>query len=1640
MYEKFRKSRSVPASNFDFSPYQELSTGYYNFQGDRRKIFFDLDGRKTAAKTTMPYFLCTDHAQAIFSMGHKVFIDDFELLFLGGDWTAHHRTRIEEFSKEHGLFHADEWLEQAKSIREYRPSLDRKQKRILHDELCSSRNEWIELCHKRDSSVIIYFDPNSSITEHEIDRYFASLVDIKSIYLPRDLDGSLKGMASLVCASHTAAQQLLALFKVADPRGFSSNQGYIEPYLDANGKIALKARSDLSKIKKDFLKAAAQWLHINRQIWYEEFIVPFYWPCSVPSTASKEQYLTFLLMRWHQERHRIGQNQSQLEQDREKCANLQAELKTNPEHIYFVNFVSRGSQSQGLKPADVLQDDKMSVKMMYFVVKNGQGHTLYKWMGKQAPFREIHQSGYVAVRDFVQSNITENFDVNETVYEKKDDLSKAIASSSQSRVPVLSPQPFDDLSKAIASSSQSRVPVLSPQPFDASWKIEILKHEMLREFLSDHTNDWIAFECTAGRDWMERREENKQKDGELAKLQADAMKCDMKFECDIRIASRSMTSEYILSSDAKSPMFLNRFGQKVFCFKANNEAQARRLKQMLPSLDAPNHTVLWSRTKPTHTMSISDGKGSTVSVIAREDVTDASVLQFLQKILKKNVLPSICGVSEVPLRACEDKTDIQWLDIHGDVIKARKWNRRSFRFRSQVAVEYQYYLEHAIRPHQHEDHRLQDIVTASQILHPLMPCSDVVVLKADVCQPNIDEWERECFYQPFSQPVLDLILLKGDFSVYRKLNFDIKNMVETKLTGEILDPKLQLIVIVSDSEKISLCVSLKNGNAQILREKFEGFFIEMDQKCLVNFLFSDVLVNQSIETKFRSILECGKDFWGKLIKFSWNTKKEKDDDEVQFAVHSFWNIVLKKWSNLAVLSVLQCSVLTKEGAKPVEIRKNEGDSRHKTRMEHVSCCYCGCNYVISSSIKTDFGSWDGFDDDSVFCCINHVDFSKKVQPKVQLPISSFKTKSDKVISRQAQDPARDKNLANLFQRICEIEKLLLLNISVGAQYMLFFKCSKTNKLSQMRMQCRFRRDKYDGPVHVSFCIEGPTAILCRKTPTAIMCSKIKGGHAADDSNQQEWSLKAGLGVTISLCRQMDGFTDFSTTLSVDPEFHEHETPLLFGLDTSSHKMKTRMSRIYGRLAPKHDGKENGISSENEGNKLPAEWMRRLMEPEYYQCPKAVYPVVEFKLIVPSGASNEVASHTYCAVAASFCFEEHGLSDKHSKQDLKPKMDDVSQALRCFREVLDVESKLNAVTSSLNQLNQQIGACLHVADLAAPVAAADNQDSVPSVGDEDDDDNQYNGSDDYWSTDHFESRIPQSGWIVLLRTDSKIGTWMDMFHARRKTDRAVFEDIIRVIVEFPTFKPEDNAPPPLSPLVGLYYHLAYSKSKKLKWPLLHFKSMISKEISGFLPRITFNETALQQFQTFCPPEIVEESPLAALAKSFIDYVIPKIPSDVPICVFKQIGFPDHLSTFIFGEQKMKLVSYEVSKALFHGLSKLPLRLDLDFQLDMKQKYFDKTLAVLLSDEEQKDSIKSESKEFGALVACKTINETLDFLKLLEVFKFVYCSDSMFCKVSVALVFIFFFMFMYTTRHLNWISTANAVFSDPSLSHRVAVPNG
>lgn len=259
LYEQYRKCRSVPASNFDFPLYEELATGYYNFQDSREKRFFKLQEHEVPAKKTMPYFLCTDQANDIFERGAVVFSKVFKILF--GSSNIPSSDDIQAIEKSHPLFVSDDWkvAAAATEIREYRPSLDRKQKRVLHDELSASRTEWIHICHKRSCSVLFEFDRGCRITEHDIDRHFASLTDIDSIYLPREFDGSLKGTATLVCINRQSAQDLIDLFK--------------EVLKDHTGKLVVKNAKPLSPRKRDLLLHAAKWLYDIRVLEREEVII-----------------------------------------------------------------------------------------------------------------------------------------------------------------------------------------------------------------------------------------------------------------------------------------------------------------------------------------------------------------------------------------------------------------------------------------------------------------------------------------------------------------------------------------------------------------------------------------------------------------------------------------------------------------------------------------------------------------------------------------------------------------------------------------------------------------------------------------------------------------------------------------------------------------------------------------------------------------------------------------------------------------------------------------------------------------------------------------------------------------------------------------------------------------------------------------------------------------------------------------------------------------------------------------------------------------------------------------------------------------------------------------------------------------------
>lgn len=1603
----------------------------------------------------MPYFLCTDYAQMIFRLGHEVFDKDLKLLFLGGDtWTADDTRKIQEFADKHGLISAHEWLEKAKSIRDYRPLLNRKQTRVLYDELCCSRIEWIQLYHKRECSVTLQFDPNSKVNEHEIDLNFASLVDIKSIYLPRDLDGSLKGTATLVCASLAAAKQFLALFKLSNDTE-QDKKSHIEECLDDNGEIAIRQKSDLSKLRRDFLQKAAEWLHTNRRIQDEELFVPF----DLPECSPQQKFTTVLLLEWHQKRHEIKTEQKRIKlQLDDTSAKIQAS-QSSESTKQMLRLVASGVDGRN-SAAEALLDNKV----MYIVLKNanGTGCTLCTWTGEQTPVNQQNGSKKhpAQVQNFLKSSIRKVCFDN-TQYKTKKDFQNPQTNDAHG---ALEDEMDKDGAPATATVQEGKAKkkkdTASKKKKEAELKYigfenaaEVSK--LLSSLDSDSGGiDWMVFQYTDDAQWEECEATSPKKMTEslrkqLTKSRVGSLLCDIYFEQKLVLSCLGAACP---SGGVECiPKLLHRHGQQVFCFNANNSSQARRLRRLLPNLDAPNHTVLWSSSAPSSVFSQTDGKGSTVSLIVRDDTTDASVMQFLQKMLNTDLLPSIRCRSKANLRACDTSVNgIEWLDIHGASIESRKWKLLSFQFRCKIAVDYQKYLTYC------------DLSTGGHD-------EDFV-------------WYSQHFCQPFSQPVLDVMFLRADLQSFRKLKFDIQEMIENYFAWKQNDPKPHLALTVTGSEKTYYFQVSSNGKAQIKKRvsDFKGSAIEMDQNCLANFLFSDALSNPLIKQRFQSILEHGKNFWGKdkAVSLKWTkpnggpivsqtSNEAKADAEAakSAAAEEFWK-VLEIWRERAVISVLEHSQpleslelfvssqdsITASGT--IKWPKSADDTEILcSAVAHlctISCCYCGCNYVIPECVREALaGDKSG---QGVFCCINHADWEDK-GAKLQMPISNF-NKPDKA-TQSIQDPARDKNLAKLFQRICEIEKLLRLSISIGFQHFLYFKRSE-NEISPLRIQCQFLRDLYDGPVHLSFCIEGPTDVLCQctsraKEPNSTEAQKPRSKKKAD--YMRDYSLKDGLEVLISSSQPLHGPSHFRTSLSAYPEFHEYETPLCFG--DGKQKIRTHMCRIYGRIAPQNSGTENGIATCNEGNKLPAEWMRHLLEPEYYLSSTAAFPVVKFELIVPACSA---ASVSYVAESALSYSEELGSNDKHSRPEDKTENDATDAALRCFREVLNAENQLNKLNVSVAPMKRQLQESSNGA-VAADGMAGDydlirlpsHADNEHDDGEEEDDDDGDDNDGDQQSDINTEMKCV---WQVFLKSSSKRGVSMELFHSPQNTEPQAppfFSDILRLQLDFPTRLPEgktvvdfsrfcrgERANPKLSvKVLNEFFKVILKKHPRsyedaFKLLEAHHDAPVpadvacaddaavhSRESELFDDNVHSSSShhsvsCLEREDSGRAASASPErrlSPLVYLAKSLMDHVLmndvsraqeaSQVSADIPIIwILKQKKFPEHIRTFLFNEPytRIRTEVTEVSADKCATISRfLPPKLDLCFQLEVEQENFDKAIRALLEDDAGEGG--SAVKGNGALVACKTIQKSLDDIKLLEAFKYLLFSDDLFCKVRM-----------------------------------------
>ncbi len=1067
-------------------------------------------------------------------------------------------------SQEHGLLRADDWMERAGDIRDYRPLLDRKQKRVFFDELRSSRMEYIDLCHKRRCSVTIHFDPSSNISgtkppkfisEHDIDRHFGALADIKSIYLPRDLDGSLKGTASLICASPAAAEELLALFKSS------------QPY-------------DQGSIKEQFLKEAKSWFFKNRRIQDEEILLPDIQNLSV-------QHWAFC---WYHKKQEIKNEMHGIHQKLSSFEMLRSKTR---------------------KTMWTYQKKIETLKKKCDLLANSDNPTVHG-------------------RNFAL------FSLGRSILRLAFELKFGVLAEDEVFAPFAPKNLFCKLAEYDSTLKS------------LNSKIATLKHS--------------AVEC------------------DIEYQQKICQKVQIPSQLEVSCNSPSLGTQPRASHPSTGFTELLRHGKRVFVFKCNNAAQARRFRLMLPNYDTPNQTVLWSNVGPVEMFSETAERGSTISLIVRDDVSDSSARQFLQEILGVSMLPAICSSFEMPLRAC-DANDIQWLDCSDSAVEFHNWKLRAYQFRSIISNRDDWYSRY------------------------VKFCNGSV-------QDDKAAWQYQRFRQPLSQPILDLIFLTEDLLHYRKLKLDIKKIVLDKpaVCIPFNGPMKILLTVVASSvsdnahlqievdengqmQTMDLEVLPENGAKKFLSEN-GGCFVEIDQSCLANLLFSDALGSASLKKNFKSFLlnKHGKNFWGKDKALTFTVHKESDRDKLGTkAAYILWN-VFKVWSQLGPISICEHHILKDiSSIHPQSIPTSDalwlvgrGDT---IPMQNVSCCYCRCNFAIPTYVREALAGGPG-----KFCCISHADFKEK-QSKMQTPIFGM-TKPDKVIARQSQDPARDKNLTHLFQRICELETLLLLNITVGTQHMLYLSALSSEEGGlQLRMQFQIRRDEYDGDAHLSFYIEGSTELLCGK--------------------KQKKCLKKNIEVSVSFCCQTDVPATFDTSLSVFSDSRELEVPL-----PDKNKLKVQLSGFYGRIGDNGNKPNLAICTENEGCKIPSEWMRRLLEPEYYSLHRAAYPSIQFEVKIPqdhdsskhagpsdvSGAprsSTEAnASHLhFSAVAPSYCFEEFWLEDR----DCRPGQDEYRttiNALQCFRDTLSAKSELNLSIFSKHQRQQN-----HIDILDVPEAVS-----------------------------------------------------------------------------------------------------------------------------------------------------------------------------------------------------------------------------------------------------------------------------------------------------------------------------------------------
>jgi hypothetical protein len=125
------------------------------------------------------------------------------------------------------------------------------------------------------------------------------------------------------------------------------------------------------------------------------------------------------------------------------------------------------------------------------------------------------------------------------------------------------------------------------------------------------------------------------------------------------------------------------------------------------------------------------------------------------------------------------------------------------------------------------------------------------------------------------------------------------------------------------------------------------------------------------------------------------------------------------------------------------------------------------------------------------------------------------------------------------------------------------------------------------------------------------------------------------------------------------------------------KLKVQLSGFYGRIG---ESRNLAICTDNEGYKIPSEWMRRLLEPEYYSFHRAAYPFIQFKVCIPNDDDGSDGSDsnitTFVAVAHSHCFEEFLLDDEEFNPSEEIKSNAIANDIHLFRWASGLPAILN----------------------------------------------------------------------------------------------------------------------------------------------------------------------------------------------------------------------------------------------------------------------------------------------------------------------------------------------------------------------------